>query len=65
MPSDFFSQIKNALRCEFVVVYTNIFAVMILFPYGDLVVASGHGQHVACERPAHMPRHTVELVQHC
>ena len=64
MPSDFFKR-KNALRCEFIVVYTNVFAIMILFPYGDLVVASGHGQHVACKWPTHMPGDAVEFVQHC
>ena len=45
------------------VVDANVLAVVVLLPDGDFVVATGHGQHIARQRPAHVPSDVVELVQ--
>ena len=55
---------NRCLTSQLVVVDAHILAIVVLLPDGDLVVTSRHGKHVASERPAHMPCHAVELVEH-
>lgn len=47
------------------VIDANVFAVVVFLPNGHLVIATRDSQHIARQRPAHVPSDIVELVQRC